>query len=194
MRSSKLLLQRLSNASALSTAHGHPPPAPIKILPYSLQWRASTSLSIPRSTLAKIRYPPSGANSSYHLSPFNPTTILHRPRNFSISSAPQRESRPTEQGNNGLVDQEGKALVKPPTEQNNKLEEEDELDHEQEERGFERSEKANQASHVNLSARLSSAKDTGSGAGLKETWRLIKIARPEASVLGWAFVFLIVSS
>ena len=72
--------------------------------------------------------------------------------------------------------------------------EEDELNHEQEERGFSRSEKANQASQVNLSARLArDPKDQGAG-GLKETWRLVKIARPEAGVLGWAFLFLLVSS
>ena len=72
--------------------------------------------------------------------------------------------------------------------------EEDELNHEQEERGFSRSEKANQASQVNLSARLArDPKDQGAG-GLKETWRLVKIARPEVRVLGWAFLFLLVSS
>lgn len=70
-----------------------------------------------------------------------------------------------------------------------------ELDHEAEERGFGRSEKASQATEVNLSARLSKdSKDSGSGGGMAETWRLIKIARPEVKVLGWAFLFLIVSS
>ena len=86
------------------------------------------------------------------------------------------------------------STAKAAVEQETKSEEEDELDHEQEERGFERSEKANQASQVNLSARLSPPKDQNSDAGLQETWRLIKIARPEAGVLGWAFLFLIVSS
>lgn len=76
-----------------------------------------------------------------------------------------------------------------------KSEGEQELDHEAEERGFGRSEKATQASQVNFSARLSrEPKDVSKGLGLEETWRLIKIARPEVKVLAWAFVFLIISS
>ena len=66
---------------------------------------------------------------------------------------------------------------------------------ENEERGFVRSEKASQAAQVNLSARL--AKDglqPGQTAGWGEIWRLIKIARPEAGVLGFAFIFLLISS
>jgi len=64
-----------------------------------------------------------------------------------------------------------------------------------EEEGFEKSEKAAQASQINLSARLSkegSSKDKGGGFG--EIWRLIKIARPEARILSLAFVFLLISS
>ena len=73
--------------------------------------------------------------------------------------------------------------------------EDEELDHEDEERGFVRSAKATQAAQVNLSARL--AKDghsQGQFAGIGEIWRLIKIARPEAGVLGFAFIFLLISS
>jgi putative ABC transport system ATP-binding protein len=68
---------------------------------------------------------------------------------------------------------------------------------EPEERGFVKSEKATQAKQVNLSAKLS--KD-GSGSegttpgGMKEMWRLIKIARPELGTLSWAFLFLILGS
>lgn len=75
------------------------------------------------------------------------------------------------------------------------LQDDDEPDHEEEERGFARSAKANQAAQVNLSARL--AKDgqaQGQTAGWGEIWRLIKIARPEAGVLGFAFGFLLISS
>lgn len=87
------------------------------------------------------------------------------------------------------------ATEKPQRIETAKDEDHDELDHEEEERGFGRSEKAAQATQVNLSARLAKdPKDTGKGAGLAETWRLIKIARPEAGVLGFAFVFLLVSS
>ncbi|ETN39636.1 uncharacterized protein HMPREF1541_05862 [Cyphellophora europaea CBS 101466] len=65
---------------------------------------------------------------------------------------------------------------------------------EQDDEEFGRSEKANAASQVNLSAKLS--KDgAGSGAsGFGEVWRLLKIARPEARVLLAAFVLLLISS
>ena len=75
------------------------------------------------------------------------------------------------------------------------LSDEDEPDHEEEERGFARSAKANQAAQVNLSARLAKDGHTpGQTAGWGEIWRLIKIARPEAGVLGIAFVLLLISS
>ena len=71
----------------------------------------------------------------------------------------------------------------------------DDFDPEDEERGFGRSEKAGQAAQVNLSARLAKdGKEQGQTAGFGEIWRLIKIARPEVKVLGFAFVFLLVSS
>lgn len=59
---------------------------------------------------------------------------------------------------------------------------------------FERSEKANAASQINLSARLSKEGSSGKGSGFGEVWRLIKIARPEARVLGFAFLLLLISS
>ncbi|KAK5451475.1 ATP-binding cassette permease mdl1 [Exophiala xenobiotica] len=52
-----------------------------------------------------------------------------------------------------------------------------------EEDAFQKSEKANQASQINLSARLSKEGSASKGAGLGEIWRLIKIARPEARIL-----------
>lgn len=64
----------------------------------------------------------------------------------------------------------------------------------EEEEAFQKSEKAAQASHVNLSARLSKEGSSGKNAGFGEVWRLIKIARPEAKVLLWAFLFLLISS
>lgn len=63
-----------------------------------------------------------------------------------------------------------------------------------EEEAFEKSEKAAQASQVNLSARLSKEGASGKSAGFGEIWRLIKIARPESGTLVWAFVFLLISS
>jgi putative ABC transport system ATP-binding protein len=71
----------------------------------------------------------------------------------------------------------------------------EDLEPEDEERGFARSEKASQAAQVNLSARLSKeGVAQGQSAGLGEIWRLIKIAKPEAGVLGYAFAFLLISS
>lgn len=70
----------------------------------------------------------------------------------------------------------------------------DDADPEEEEVAFEKSEKAAQASQVNLSARLSKEGAGGKASGFGEIWRLIKIARPEAKVLVWAFVFLLISS
>ena len=66
---------------------------------------------------------------------------------------------------------------------------------EEEDQGFEKSEKASQATQVNLRARLArDEKSVQQSAGFGEIWRLIKIARPEAGVLGFAFAFLLVSS
>lgn len=71
---------------------------------------------------------------------------------------------------------------------------EEDLEHQHDE-NFQKSEKAAQASQINLSARLSKEGAAGSsGAGLGEVWRLIKIARPEAKILAIAFLFLLVSS
>jgi putative ABC transport system ATP-binding protein len=71
----------------------------------------------------------------------------------------------------------------------------DDLDPEDEEKGFVKSEKASQAAQVNLSARLQKeGKAQGQTAGFGEIWRLIKIAKPEAGVLGFALIFLLVSS
>ena len=62
---------------------------------------------------------------------------------------------------------------------------------------FKRSERAAQASEINLSAKLSNEGVEGegtTGGGWREGWRLLKIARPEVKTLGWAFMFLIISS
>lgn len=60
---------------------------------------------------------------------------------------------------------------------------------------FRKSEKAAQASQIDLSAKLSKEGTSGgNNPGFGEIWRLIKIARPEAKVLGLAFFFLLISS
>ncbi|KAF7712992.1 ABC multidrug transporter, mitochondrial [Penicillium ucsense] len=60
--------------------------------------------------------------------------------------------------------------------------------------GFELSEKAAQAAQVNLRARLAKDGASGKKSGFSEIWRLLKIARPEAKALGFAFFFLLISS
>lgn len=61
--------------------------------------------------------------------------------------------------------------------------------------GFERTEKASQASQVNLSAKLSKdGKSEGEKPGVGEVWRLVKIAKPEVKVLSVAFLLLLTSS
>lgn len=66
---------------------------------------------------------------------------------------------------------------------------------EDEEVEFGRTEKASQASQINLRARLSrEGSSKGQSAGLGEVWRLIKIARPEVKILGVAFILLLISS
>jgi putative ABC transport system ATP-binding protein len=65
--------------------------------------------------------------------------------------------------------------------------------------GFGRSEKADRASQVNMSARLSreggkGGSGDGGGSGWHDVWRLMKIARPEVRWLGIAFVLLLISS
>lgn len=195
MRSSKLLFQRLSRAPALSNAQAHTFTCRAKILPHSLQWTAyTTSVGVKASVVKHVQSVRSGRRSllASHTHP----TITQNSRSFTTTQAYLKEVRPTEPKpeKNALVDQAEPKPTKVINEQASKTGEE-ELDHEEEERGFGRSEKASQASQVNLSARLSKEpKDQGTGAGLGETWRLIKIARPEAGVLGWAFLFLIVSS
>lgn len=195
MRSSKLLSQRLSSAPTLNAARHHTPPAYNKSPLQPLQSRQSpptATIQVKFSHHAHLLHPQ--LSNFSRLFPKSPaSTVIHGARAFKTSSARLRELKPSQGEQNQLARREDKAPVQLAKQAAEKVEEE-ELDHEQEERGFERSEKANQASQVNLSARLSSPKDQGSGAGLKETWRLIKIARPEAGVLGWAFLFLIISS
>ena len=65
----------------------------------------------------------------------------------------------------------------------------------EEDESFKRSEKADQASQINLSARLSKeGSSANQSQGMGEVWRLIKIARPEAKVLSGAFILLLISS
>lgn len=67
----------------------------------------------------------------------------------------------------------------------------DEID--EDEDGFGRTKKAAQAAQLNLSAKLSKDGKT-QPSGFSEMWRLLKIAMPEKRPLGFAFVFLLLSS
>lgn len=60
--------------------------------------------------------------------------------------------------------------------------------------GFQRSEKAEKATQVNMSARLSKEGKAQGNSTFAEIWRLIRIARPEVRWLGIAFFFLLISS
>lgn len=85
-------------------------------------------------------------------------------------------------------------VVKKSEEEKTKPEKRDE-DDEDDDAEFGRTEKASQASQINLSARLSKeGSSQGQSAGFGEVWRLIKIARPEIKILGAAFVLLLISS
>lgn len=77
---------------------------------------------------------------------------------------------------------------------NKKSESSQEIEHDAEVSGFEKSERAAKAAQINLSARLSRE---GKGQGKQksdEIWRLIKIARPEVRWLALAVGFLAISS
>ena len=71
----------------------------------------------------------------------------------------------------------------------------EEVEAEHEDVEFVKSERANAAAQVNLSAKLSKdGASAGNAGGMKEIWRLIKIAKPELGTLSWAFLFLLMSS
>ena len=77
--------------------------------------------------------------------------------------------------------------TKAPEPENRSDKEDEEVD-----KGFELSERAAQAAQVNMRAKL--AKDGGKKSGFREILRLLMIARPEARKLGFAFMFLLISS
>ena len=182
MRRSGLLLRQIWRAPASNALQPRSKPAHSRGLQHSAPQPPlglSPHAQIPRYTFSRLPgWTPQNTTLHRHL-----PLLSTRPAFVSVQRAfsttpTRRKSKP------------------PAVQDNNKaLQDEDEPDHEEEERGFARTAKASQAAQVNLSARL--AKDgnaQGQTAGLGEIWRLIKIARPEAGVLGFAFVFLLISS
>lgn len=82
-----------------------------------------------------------------------------------------------------------------PKDENKQIKHIDDDEEDLEELSFAKTEKASAAAQLNLSARLSKeGGDQNKTSSFKEVWRLVKVARPEAKVLGIAFVFLLVSS
>ncbi|KAL6716829.1 ATP-binding cassette permease mdl1 [Lecanora helva] len=197
MRSSRLLFQRISNAPARSSlntnssaAYSRSPFQQQKPEPPFLRQKSTVASSL-YNRIPKLEPEP----CSCHILSHSSCGIAHSLREFTTTSAQRREVRGKTPEENGLERKADDLSAKPTDEAARKPAEEEELTHEKEERGFQRSEKANQATQVNLSARLSAPpKDQKNGLGLQETWRLIKVARPEVGVLGWAFLFLLVSS
>lgn len=101
--------------------------------------------------------------------------LLEAKRNATPSAKP-RKSYKQEMADKGVIDVE-------------------EHEGEAEDMGFVKSDKATAAAKVNLSAKLSKEGATANSAGgMKEMWRLIKIASPESKSLGFAFIFLLLSS
>ena len=184
MRSSKLLFRQTWRASEFKRPTVLPSQWEHRSLQHALQFsplKTVESSPTPSSSLCSLASRFQAAAHSIPRKPtFRPRPILSiglRP--FSTSQIYKEASKPT------VVEKD----TKPPRKHD------DDHDPEDEERGFVRSEKASQAAQVNLSARLAKdGKSQGQTAGWGEIWRLIKIARPEARVLGYAFIFLLVSS
>ncbi|KMU81103.1 ATP-binding cassette sub-family B member 10 [Coccidioides immitis RMSCC 3703] len=183
MRSPNVLTTFTSRIPSRHVAHqtrGYSPDVPSRP-------PANTAMHTKRSTSEAssgkafhTRFPLLAINSAVDPSAFAPARLEHV-RFLSTSRSIQEPARPATSANKSKVAEEPTQVV---------LTEQDDL-----QKGFELSEKASQAAHINLSAKL--AKDGlahGKKAGIREIWRLVKIARPEAKVLSVAFMFLLASS
>ena len=151
-------------------SNSHGPPTP-KSSPVNLKSSSQTLNHLSRSQNA-------------FASPWRPAISQLRPFNSTaqLQNAPKEEPPASERQDHIAKEQARK-----------EEEEEERLDNQYAE-DFQRSEKASQATQVNLSARLQSTKTQPNAAGFGEIWRLIKIAKPEAKWLGLAFTFLLISS
>ncbi|PGH21638.1 hypothetical protein AJ80_03071 [Polytolypa hystricis UAMH7299] len=193
MRSSKLLAALTPRASPLRSAQSACP----SFIDASLSkpaWRRGSGARPVHSIAECLRQPELRrlrlTTSTTAHTPFTTHNALLKTSSYlrqlrftsSSSNRPPQQSTP----NPVLVPK----TPQPPQPQPTAEEEEDAIN-----RAFERTEKASQAAQINLSARL--AKDglpPGQKAGVGEIWRLIKIARPEAKLLSFAFIFLLISS
>ena len=176
MRSSRLLTTQTSHAPRTLAS----PPVP---------WiQAHRTIFYSRRGPFNLHHRIGLTQNPFPLAPIGQASSRHLPRSFSTSRSKLEGKAPSSE--KPTLEQQ---VTKPQTEED--------LYNEDEDQGFARSEKANQASQVNLSARLGKeGKDGKDGrsqsawAGFGEVWRLVKIARPEVKTLGVAFAFLLVSS
>jgi len=181
MRSPELLLRTTWRASSLTSLRSASSKA--QNLHHPAQFRPLQAAGGPSSIqhALPLRLPPTNGLKLNSLQPIGISSLglRHSFRAFSTSRIIQDALRsPSKQEDKGVVRKD-----------------DDDLDPEDEEKGFVKSEKASQAAQVNLSARLQKdGKAQGQSAGFGEIWRLIKIAKPEAGVLGFALIFLLVSS
>ena len=181
MRSSELLLRNSWRASLLSSLRS--PVSGCRGLHHAVQLTSSARIEVPvlcrhtfsTNPLSKTRFGLAAFSFRPTIAPRSNCFIRH----FTAST----------------IWRDAKQVVQKEENNTSIQKKDDDFDPEDEERGFGRSEKAGQAAQVNLSARLAKdGKEQGQTAGAGEIWRLIKIARPEAKVLGFAFIFLLVSS
>lgn len=176
MRSSELLLWRTCTFTSHLTPLRQQPGLPAL-------WKLTSNLPRHRQPFS-ISHEPRKIVQNLPPRPFRPSLEPVFTRPFSASSVPRQEANPPAPANPAV--KEEKAIPQ---------DSEEELDLEPDDQGFARSEKANQATQVNLSARLAKdGKSQPQWGGFGEVWRLVKIARPEAKMLGVAFVFLLISS
>ncbi|KFA72390.1 hypothetical protein S40288_09547 [Stachybotrys chartarum IBT 40288] len=148
------------------------------------------------SLLRQSSYPPSQSPKSPKNPATNPPTrrVIEAQNRFSglrhgsLLAAWRRFSTSNSTRQNAQGSSQRTTTQEPDTEPQKELEEEDH-DH-----GFKKSERAAKAAQVNLSARLSKEGKGQSKNGFGEVWRLIKVARPELKSLAVAFIFLVISS
>lgn len=149
----------------------------------SIQSNQCKSLILPSSsgpllTTPRLAKPSSNGILSAHSTAWKPSiSALVRARGFSASNYTLQQSLPQKARSEGALSKD-----------------EDELD-EDKELEFSKSEKADQAAQINLSAKLSKeSTEQSKSAGWGEVWRLIKIAKPETRAMSWAVLFLVISS
>ena len=201
MQQSKLLYQRACKASIAALASSRPVTPRVKVSFQSLQGKPSSNLPIilPFNSAVVSRCVQS-LNSNYsriynHKPPLKTSLIF---RSFSTTSTAREAKTPVtlERGEAVEVKAYNVQHLKPANKEETKDVEQEHREQEQQkqEREFDRPEKADLVTQLDLSARLSAGKTSGKWGGFREVWRLLSIAKGETKVLMLAFAFLIVSS